>query len=366
MFNLSIGYVEEIIYSEDSLQEIMVNIQGKRCKAWAFNKFTGFFSLGDEVILNTTAIDLNLGTGGYHFVVGPFSIRQKSVLQESGHIMKLRYTPWQNSVLSVEEPDSPYHEIIKTCNSLEGQVVVIGFLHSMLPGIIAGLKVNGIKKIAYIMTDGAALAIGISKLVKNLKEIDWLQNTITIGQSFGGDFEAVNIYSGLLTAKAVCHAEVIIVIMGPGIVGTGTTYGNTALEVGQIINAVNSLEGRAVVVPRISFQDTRERHHGLSHHNFTALGKVALSPAEIILPLMEEEKQLYVMKQINEAIGMNKHRIIIQDGKAGFQLLHDSKLRVTTMGRGLEEESDFFLASTAAGEYAGDVVVKATSNLLNE
>ena len=49
--------------------------------------------------------------------------------------------------------------------------------------------------------------------------------------------------------------------MGPGIVGTGTQLGTTALEVGQVINAVGSL-GLTIVIPRINFNDSRQRHKG--------------------------------------------------------------------------------------------------------
>ena len=33
--------------------------------------------------------------------------------------------------------------------------------------------------------------------------------------------------------------------MGPGIVGTGTKYGFSGIEQGQIIDAINTLSGRA-------------------------------------------------------------------------------------------------------------------------
>ena len=46
-----------------------------------------------------------------------------------------------------------------------------------------------------------------------------------------------------------------MVAMGPGIVGTGTNYGFTGIEQGTIIDAVNTLGGIPIAIPRISFAD---------------------------------------------------------------------------------------------------------------
>ena len=60
--------------------------------------------------------------------------------------------------------------------------------------------------------------------------------------------------------------------MGPGVVGTGTALGTTALEQAPILDGANALGARSMAVPRISFADPRPRHQGLSHHSLTALG----------------------------------------------------------------------------------------------
>jgi hypothetical protein len=38
------------------------------------------------------------------------------------------------------------------------------------------------------------------------------------------------------------------------------------VEQGDILNAVESLQGIPIAVPRIGFTDARERHRGISHH----------------------------------------------------------------------------------------------------
>ena len=77
--------------------------------------------------------------------------------------------------------------------------------------------------LAYLMTDGAALPGGFSRLVHELRT-GLLDGWITCGQAFGGELEAVTMWSGLLAAKEL-EAEVIVVADGPGNLGTDTTWG---------------------------------------------------------------------------------------------------------------------------------------------
>ena len=160
--------------------------------------------------------------------------------------MKLRYTPLQVKVDSVEEQESPYHKNMKNFTSLDNMPVVVGTLHSMLTPFVASYKRNNKdKKIVYIMTDGAALPIYLSKNVDTLKKKGLIDNTITIGNAFGGDYECINIYTALITAKEVLNADCVFVSMGPGIAGTGTKYGFTGIEQGPILDAVKKLGGNA-------------------------------------------------------------------------------------------------------------------------
>ena len=68
--------------------------------------------------MNTTATELSLGTGGFDFVVLNLS-SNNNTLNGEGHIMKLRYTPFQFKTLSVEEQQSQYHDDIKDFKNLD-------------------------------------------------------------------------------------------------------------------------------------------------------------------------------------------------------------------------------------------------------
>src|SRR5690606_4036310 len=155
-------------------------------------------------------------------------------------------------------------------------------------------------RVAYVMTDGGALPAAWSRTLSWLRDQQFLCGCVTSGHAFGGDLEAVNIYSALLAAKYVLHAQVTVVLMGPGVVGTGSTFGNTALEVAPIIDAVSALRGRPVVIPRLSAADPRPRHQGISHHTLTALGRLTHSRATVVIPPLESS----LLRRVQEQVAM--------------------------------------------------------------
>ncbi|HHY40321.1 MAG TPA: DUF3866 family protein [Syntrophaceticus sp.] len=353
------GKVIRIIDSSEQIQELEVDCEGDTCLAWNYPLLSGETVVGDLVYLNTTAVQLKLGTGGYHFVIANLS-RTPENETGPGHIMKLRYTPYQLKVLSVEEQESPYHNDIKEFRSLEGTPVVVGTLHSMLAPAAAGCLAGKEKelRVVYVMTDGAALPLPLSRMVRTLKKEGIIAGTVTTGHAFGGDLESVNIYSGLIAAYQVLKADVIIVTMGPGIVGTGTKWGTTALEQGEIINAASILGGRPVAIPRISFADPRPRHQGVSHHTLTALGQVALREAVVALPELDNSQRDMIKKQLEEAGIFARHRVVFRDGSPALHYLAEMGIRVSSMGREPSTDPAFFLAAGAAGSIASDLCKK--------
>ena len=139
MISKRLAKVTEIKSQSDLIQDIRVDINGSIEKAYNYIQLTGNVEVGDEVVVNTTAVELSLGTGGFHFVIANFS-RPESKLTEGGHIMKLRYTPFQIKVDSVEEQGSPYHDIFNDFVCLEGMPVAVGTLHSIVPVFAATFK----------------------------------------------------------------------------------------------------------------------------------------------------------------------------------------------------------------------------------
>lgn len=355
MISKKIGLVESIISKSETLEEIKVNVNGETQKSYNYPNMTGSVNVGDEVVLNTTAVELSLGTGGYHFVIANLN-NLESTMTPGGHIMKLRYTPMQIKVNSVEEQDSELHDKINNFNSLNDLPVVVGTLHSMLTPFVASYKRNNPnKKLVYIMTDGAALPIYLSKNVENLKDKGLIQNTITIGNAFGGDYECINIYSALITAKEILNADVVFVSMGPGIAGTGTKYGFTGVEQGPILDAVKKLGGLPIAIPRISFSDKRERHQGISHHSMTVLKEIVNVKTVMPIGIEDKNKLEYVKNQIKTNDLDKKHNIVYITNKNTEDDLNYYGLKVKSMGRNYEQDKEFFDSASNAAYYLMEV-----------
>lgn len=342
MIEILTAEVTDIIYRDNSITRFRVAIDGESYNCIGFNELTGEIDVHDSVLLNTTAISLGLGSGGCHFTIASHSRRKYSNIQ-NGHIMKLRYTPMQINVMAAEAQESEWHEVFDSFESLEGMPVVVGTLHSMVAPAALSLKhIAGIDRLAYIMTDGGALPIYMSETVKLLKEMGVLTKSITYGNAFGGDIECINIYTALIAAKEILGAKAAVVCMGPGIAGTGTKYGFSGIEQGQIIDAVNKLGGKAIAIPRISFSETRERHYGLSHHSRTILGGICLTRASIAMPVLEQKKNELLHRQLEESGISERHDIYFYNTDTVEKLLGNGLFPFEKMGRGYNEDREYF------------------------
>ena len=314
------GTVTEIAAERPGLQRVRVDGE----PAYVLTQLIGTVAVGDRVVVNTTAVELGLGTGGSHVVHWNLSRGDDGWSERGpGHIMKLRYTSLQVDTGAGEEG-------VELPERLDGLPVVACGLHSQVPCVAVVVRhlLPG-ARVAYVMTDGGSLPIALSEMVHQLREGGFLDLTITAGHAFGGDLEAVNLHSALALARH--HgADVVVAGIGPGVVGTGTKLGHTGLDVVAIVDATAALGGVPVVAVRFSEADGRERHLGPSHHTMTA---VELAARQLTVASPDE--------------------VQVPDVAA---LLADAGLRVTTMGRGPEEDPAFFAWAGAAGVVAAGIV----------
>ncbi|GAA3113866.1 DUF3866 family protein [Planomonospora alba] len=334
--------------------ELDVTTGEGQARALAYPALVGRPEPGDAVLLNTTALAMGLGTGGYAMVVA-LPDRLPEDPHGPGHLVKARYTPLQATVLGADEQDSPHHGVLREADSLDGMPVVVADLHSALPAVLCGLYASRPHaRVAYVMLDGGALPAWFSMSCARLREIGWLCGTVTTGQSFGGDVEAVTTHTGLLAARHVLAADVAVVTQGPGNLGTGTRWGFSGVSAGEAVNAAAVLSGRPVAALRVSEGDRRERHLGLSHHSLTAYGRVALAPARIALPELPGDFGARVAEQARPLA--ERHELVPVPVDGLHDALKDSPVRLSTMGRGLEEDPAYFLASAAAGRLAASLL----------
>ena len=358
--------------------EIMVTVDGESVRALAYPALVGSPRVGDRVLLNTTALDRELGTGGYAFVVAlpdrlppdpprADPIAARGLGPQAGHVVKSRYTPLQAMVASVDEQGSPHHELLREAGSVEGMPVVVADLHSALPAILAGLFASfrtaagssggsggssprAGPRVCYVMQDGGALPAWFSRTVAGLRAAGWLAATVTTGQSFGGDLEAVTVHTGLLAARHVAGADVAVVTQGPGNLGTGTRWGFSGVAAGEAVNAVAALDGRPVASLRLSGADRRPRHQGVSHHSLTAYGRVALAACDVVVPVLPEPLASRVAADV-APLAM-RHRLVTIPVDGLESALRDCPVPLSVMGRGLDSDLAYFLAAAAAGRHA--------------
>jgi hypothetical protein len=253
--------------------------------------------------------------------------------------MKMRYTSLQADTGAAEETTLSPDGVLP---DLRRVPVLVGSLHSQLGVAVAVLKsARPELRVSYVMTDGGALPLVLSDLVAALEERSLLDGTVTAGHAFGGDLEAVSIPAALHLAVARQHADVVVCVMGPGVVGTQSALGTTAVEVSAVLTWVAQLGGRPVPIVRASSGDLRPRHRGVSHHTVTSL---ALTPQALRVPVPRG----YGLAAAIAA----PHTAVEVDAADTAATMSRLTLTVRTMGRGIVEDPLFFDASAAAATHA--------------
>ncbi len=334
--------------------ELVVDTDEGPLPAIAYPAIVGSPEVGDRVLLNTTALALGLGTGGFAMVVAAPD-RLPADTDEPGHVVKARYTPLQATVLAADEQDSPHHDVLREADNLDGLPVVIADLHSALPAIVAGLRItHPDARVVYVMSDGGALPVWFSRSLADLRAAGWVEAAVTVGQAFGGDVEAVTVHSGLLAARHVLAADVAVVTQGPGNLGTGTRWGFSGVSSGEAVNAAAVLNGRPVACLRISDADPRPRHRGVSHHSLTAYGRVALLPADLVVPMLDGELGEVVRRMC--APLAERHRLVEVSVDGLVAAMSQVPTPLSSMGRGLAADPAYFLAAAAAGRHAASML----------
>jgi len=332
---------------------------GTTIPALAYTDLVGRPRPKDRVLLNINALERGLGTGGLALIVAIPDRLPADPEVGPGHVVKARYTPLQTMVQGVDEQESPHHEVLATATGIDAMPVIVADLHSAVPAILAGLRQHDRQaRAVYVMTDGGALPIAFSRTVAGLCKAGWLAGTITVGQAFGGELEAVNVHTGLLAAAHVLHADVAIVAQGPGNLGTDSPWGYSGVATGEAINATVVLEGRAVASLRVSQADDRERHRGVSHHSMTTYSKVAMVPADLPVPLLGGEFGERILEQARLLASDSAGRLTLReiDISGLDDALAASPVPLSTMGRSLDQDRASFVSAAAAGRFAATLV----------
>jgi hypothetical protein len=322
VLSLRRGTVTGIAEEHDAL----VRLEVDGAPTIAYPRLTGPVELGDEVLVNVQARELELGSGGFDVLYANLTRGLGAPAEQNAHVMTLPYTPLQAATRHVEEDG-------QLADSLNGMPVVCCSLHSQLAPVCAGLGRR--RRLAYVQLGGGALPVSLSDTVRELQEGGVIEVAVAVSPCVDGDVQAVTPASAL----AWCAGQgfdAIVCAIGPGIVGTGTTLGHSGLAAAIAANTAAALDGTPILAVRYSEADARERHQGVSHH-VRAILELCLGEITIAWPHGLEAPDWLEPREEVDVEGWHEEC---------------ARLPLSHMGRGLEEDPCFFMCAYAAGEVA--------------
>jgi hypothetical protein len=331
-----------IVLAEDPLA---VEVDGERRPAWADTTLLGEMREGDEVIVNTVALDLKLGSGGFDIVHVNLTRGLEGGRGEGEHVIKLNYTSLQHPVEPVELPlflsGDIYGKGTAEGDGMSVPVLVLPLHGHLAPAAWAAAQARPGLKVGYVQTGGGALPGSFSRDVATLRERDLLCGQITAGPAYGGEHEALSVPGALDAAAHRFDWDAVIAGPGPGIIGSDTRFGHGGMAALDTAHAALSLQMPTLISPRLSSSDSRERHRGVSHHTLTVLGMLL---GKVAIPVPKEEP--VAIAQLAVAAGW-RHRLSEQ--AVDLVAYAASGLPTRTMGRDLAEDPLFFAAALASG-----------------
>lgn len=318
------GRVSAIAERHAGLVRLLVD--GRPCVAYP--RLTGPVAVGDDVLVNTQAADLGLGSGGFDVLHANLTRGLGLAAAPDAHVTKLPYTPIQHAVAHAEE-------LGDRAAPLDGTPVIACTLHSQVVPACAGFgeQPGGV---AYVQLAGGALPVSLSDALRALRRARLIDATVAVGPCLDGDVACVTVASALGWAAGQGYAAIVCAI-GPGIVGTASRFGHGAMAAAEALNAASSLGGWPILVPRLSVADHRERHRGLSHHTLAVLD-LCLGQVTVAWPSGFAEASPPAGTETVDVSGW-------QEACAGLPL--------ASMGRGPADDPWLFAAAFAAGKLAG-------------
>jgi len=235
----------------------------------------GRSQVGDEVIVNTQALDLGLGSGGFDVVHVNLTRGLHGEGRDGANVIKLNYTSLQHAVTPVEDGQLQL--------PVEQPVAVLA-LHGQLAAVAWAFAQNAPSaRLGYVQTVGGALPGGHSRTVRALRERGLLAGYITAGAAFGGEEEAITTAGALHHGLRTLGWDAAVCGPGPGIVGSSSSLGHGGMVALDSAHVSLALGCPTLLVARMSSSDDRVRHRGISHHTLTVLD-LLLAPVTVALP----------------------------------------------------------------------------------
>jgi hypothetical protein len=287
------------------------------------------------VIVNVAARELGLGSGGFDIVHANLTRGLGAPRSAAGRVLKLNYTSLQHEVDPVEAQGAE-----RAPADLAGAPVAVLALHGQLAPVAWAAAPA---RLGYVQTAGGALPGSHSWTVRELRARGLLADHITAATAFGGSSgEAVTTAGALDHGFARLGWEAAICGPGPGIVGSGSRLGHGGLLALDSAHTALALGAATLLVARMSSNDRRPEHRGLSHHSRSVL-ELLLAKAIVALPAGEP------VPELRGHAHDWRERPVDLDGYAA------SGLPAEVMGRALHDDALFFAVALAGGTVLGEL-----------
>ena len=340
------------------IEPLEVAVDDERRPAWADTAMAGPCEPGDDVVVNTVALDLELGSGGFDIVHVNLTRGLEGGEWPAGvHVIKLNYTSLQHPVEPVEAPDQA-----PALPARPVPVLVLPLHGHLAPACWAAAVARPDLVVGFVQTAGAALPASFSRDVAELRERGLLAEQIAVAPAYGGGREAISVPGALHAAAVELGWDLAIVGPGPGILGSATRYGHGGMAALESAHASLALGLPTLLSPRLSSADPRPRHRGLSHHTRSVLD---LLLAAVMVAVPEGNDRLWATSaddrstgpdQLIEACG-DRHRP--RRAAADLAGYAASGLPRRTMGRDIDQDPGFFAAPLAAGTALAGLIAGA-------
>jgi Protein of unknown function (DUF3866) len=368
----------------ESEQRLIIELSGEggaRREAIADVGLVGHTQVNDEVIVNTQALDLGLGSGGFDIVHVNLTRGLAGDGPEATNVMKLNYTSLQHTVAPVEATDG--HTLALP---VERPVAVLA-LHGQLASLAWAFAQGAPDaRLGYVQTEGGALPGGHSHTVSMLRERGLLAGHLTAGAAFGGEGEAISTAGALNHCLSVLGWDAAVCGPGPGMIGSSSMLGHGGMSALDSAHVALALGCPTLLVARMSSSDERSRHRGISHHSLTVLD-LLLEPVTVALPAGTRSpvgadlraglqsvfgagvptqpagEQQALALEIERPTTDRPARIARHDwrrSRVDLAAYAASGLPTTTMGRRLVDDPLFFGAALAGGSVLAELAVQAS------
>ncbi|HET8757000.1 MAG TPA: DUF3866 family protein [Solirubrobacteraceae bacterium] len=304
------------------MQELDVRLGGDRRPAVADVALVGPCHVGDDVVVNVAAVDLELRPGGFDVVHVNLTRGLEGAGTPGAQAMKLGYTSLQHAVVPVEAGAPAGGPLVLPT----GAPVAVTLLHGQLaPLAWAFAQAAPGARLGFVQTAGGALPGALGETVRLLRRRGLLSAHLTAGPAYGGEGDALTTAGALQHGFAERYWHAAVCGPGPGALESGTALGHGGIVALESAHTAAALGCQVVICPR---------HRDVSH-DARMLLELALVPF------------LVAHRGARPAAGRGRHEW--RAGAADLDGYAAAALPVRAAGRSIEEDPEFLAAALAAG-----------------